>query len=241
MASESLPLSNKIAIVTGASRGIGRAIALELASLGAYVIAAARDQQQLESLAEDARPFSGTIEPVRHDVTRAQDWQSIATQIRSKHSRLDVLVNNAGVGDFGKPLHETSEEQFDRMIATNLRGVFLGMKYLTPLLIDSGGGDIVNISSIASKNGVKNAAVYAATKWAVNGLSASAFEEVRDHRIRISVVCPGSVATELILGMNPNTERMLQPEDIAHAVTGIVTQAPQSFISEVVIRPTLKP
>src|SRR5947209_3209002 len=153
-----------------------------------------------------------------------------------------VTGASRGIGAFGKPVHETSEEDFDRMIATNIKGVFLGMKVMTPLIVAAGGGDIVNISSIASKNGVKNAAVYAATKWAVNGLSASAFEEVRDQRVRVTVGCPGSVATELIERFSTgSTSRMLQPDDVAHVVAGIVTQAPQSFISEVVIRPTVKP
>ncbi|GAC1644919.1 MAG: SDR family oxidoreductase [Acidobacteriaceae bacterium] len=207
----------------------------------AHVIAAARDEQRLRELLDASTALGQSMEAMRLDVTNADDWESLKKRVRSQSQRLAILVNNAGVGAFGKALHETSIEDFDHMVNTNLKGVFLGMKYLTPLLIEAGGGDIVNVSSIASKNGVKNAAVYAATKWAVNGLSASAFEEVRDHKVRISVVCPGSVETELILGMNPNTSRMLKPEDVAHAVAAIVTQAPQSFISEVVIRPTLKP
>ena len=232
-------LQGKVAVVTGASRGIGRAIAKNLASLGAHVIAAARNHEQLRELSGES---GGLIEAARLDVTQASSWEELAEAVRSKHGKVDVLVNNAGIGAFGKPVHETSEEDFDQMIATNIKGVFLGMKVMTPLIVAAGGGDIVNISSIASKNGVKNAAVYAATKWAVNGLSASAFEEVRDQRVRVTVVCPGSVATELIERFSTgSTSRMLQPDDVAHVVAGIVTQAPQSFISEVVIRPTVKP
>jgi 3-oxoacyl-[acyl-carrier protein] reductase len=195
----------------------------------------------LQEVLRNIRAQGGSADAIKLDVTSEESWLTLLSQVRSEHGKLDILVNNAGVGTFGKPLHETSVEDFERMTATNLRGVYLGIKSVAPLMIASGGGDIVNISSIASKIPLKNGAAYAATKWAVNGLTVSAAEELRDHRIRVSVVCPGSVDTELGPGMNRDTSKMLKPEDVAHAVITLVTQAPQSFISEVVIRPTLKP
>jgi NAD(P)-dependent dehydrogenase (short-subunit alcohol dehydrogenase family) len=235
-------LTGKTAVVTGASRGIGHAIASSLAHLGAHIYLCARDLTKLRQAAEELKAQNLSVEPVQCDVTRPEDWDALATMIRHRTGdKLDILVNNAGVGRFGKPLHETSLDDWTRMVDTNLKGVYLGIKSLAPLLIANGGGDIVNISSIASKNAVKNGAAYAATKWGVNGLSVSAAEELREHNVRVSIVCPGSTATELILGMNTNTSKMLQPSDIAHAVVTLVTQAKQSFISEVVIRPTQKP
>lgn len=235
-------LQEKVAVVTGAGRGIGRAVAQRLAELGATVILCARSEKELEAGARELRERGLTAEAWRLDVTDARSWGKLAEMIRSQHAgRVDILVNNAGVGSFGKPLHETSEEEWDRMVNTNLRGVYLGIKALAPLMIAGGGGDIVNISSIASKNALKNGAAYAASKWGVNGLSVSAAEELREYKIRVAIVCPGSTATELILGMNRNTTNMLQPGDVAHAVETLVTQAPQSFISELVIRPTQKP
>jgi 3-oxoacyl-[acyl-carrier protein] reductase len=241
MSNTNTPLQGKVAVVTGANRGIGRAVAGSLAELGATVYLCARDEAKLHSATEELITRRLPAKAVRLDVTDEQQWQSLAQRVRNEHNRLDILINNAGVGAFGKPLHETSTEDFTRMVDINIKGVYLGIKCLAPLMIASGGGDIVNISSIASKNPVKNAAIYAATKWAVNGLSVSAAEELRDHRVRVSFVCPGSTATELIVGMREPNDRMLRSEDIAHAVTVIVTQAPQSFISEIVIRPTLKP
>ncbi len=239
-------LGGKVAVITGASRGIGRAIAEKLAEMGAEVVLCARREAELEALAEELRQRGGAASACRLDVAEAASWERLVERMNAQHGgRLNILVNNAGVGVFGKPLLETAEEDWERMVNTNLRGVYLGIKTMAPLMIAGGGGDIVNISSIASKNAVKNGAAYAATKWGVNGLSASAAEELRDYKVRVAVVCPGSTATELIAEMNRgtsrNTAKMLQGEDVAHVVAMMVTQTSQSFISEVVIRPTLKP
>ncbi|MEO8724962.1 MAG: SDR family NAD(P)-dependent oxidoreductase [Acidobacteriaceae bacterium] len=241
-------LQGKLAIVTGASRGIGRAIAHSLAQLGAHVILCARDTAKLHQLADELKSQGLSAENATCDVTRPQDWEALAAGIKQRHhGKLDILINNAGDGVFGKPLHETSLEDWTRTIDTNLKGVYLGIKTMAPLMIANGGGDIVNIASLAAKNPVKNGAAYAASKWGLNGLSVSAAEELREYNIRVSTVCPGSTATNLILDMrranskDADTSRMLQPSDIAHAVVTLVTQAPQSFISELLIRPTRKP
>lgn len=124
---------------------------------------------------------------------------------------------------------------------TNLRGVFYCIRALAPLMLERGGGDIVNISSIASKNPLPNGAIYAASKWGLNGLSYSVAEELREQSIRVSVVCPGSTISELSPHRGKRPERMLQGDDVAHVVAMIVTQAPQSFASDIVLRPTQKP
>jgi len=132
-------------------------------------------------------------------------------------------------------------EIWEKILNTNLRGVFYCIRSLAPLMIRGGGGHIVNISSLAGKNALPNGAAYAASKWGLNGLSYSVAEELRGHHIRVSVVCPGSVDTELSPHTGKDSTKMLKPEDVAHVVAMLVTQAPQSFASEVLLRPTQKP
>jgi NAD(P)-dependent dehydrogenase (short-subunit alcohol dehydrogenase family) len=150
-------------------------------------------------------------------------------------------VNNAGVGGFSAPLHETDPETWDKIINTNLRGVFYMIRAFAPILMANGGGDIINISSLAGKNALPNGAAYSASKWGLNGLSYSAAEELRGHNIRVTVVCPGSVNTELSPHEGKKLSKLLQPDDVAHVVAMVVTQAPQSFASEILLRPAQKP
>jgi NAD(P)-dependent dehydrogenase (short-subunit alcohol dehydrogenase family) len=229
-------LSGKVAVVTGGGRGIGAAIARKLAALGATTIICGRKPAPLEQTAKEIQ-----AEALVCDVN---DWNSVAQlaqRIRETFSRLDILVNNAGIGDFGGPLHTMPLENWDAVLNTNLRGVFYTVRALAPLMIAGGGGDIVNISSIAGKNALPNGAAYAASKWGLNGLSYSIAEELRGHKIRVSVVCPGSTDTELSPHEGKDPKKMLQPDDVAHVVAMLVTQAPQSFASEIVLRPTQKP
>src|SRR5437016_8168390 len=132
-------------------------------------------------------------------------------------------------------------ESWDAVLNTNLRGVYYCIRSFAPLMIRRGGGHIVNISSLAGKNPLPNGAAYAASKWGLNGLSYSVAEELRSHNIRVSVVCPGSVNTELSPHTGKDPNKMLQPEDVAHVVAMLVTQEPQSFVSEILLRPTMKP
>ncbi len=229
-------LSGKIALVTGGGRGIGAAIAARLARLGATTVICARTAGQLEQTAKRIH-----CESMICDVS---DWKSVASlaeRITTTFGRLDILVNNAGYGGSGGPLHTMAPEQWESIFNTNLRGVFYTIRTLVPLMISSGGGHIVNISSIAGRNPLPNAAAYAASKWGLNGLSYSVAEELRSHNIRLSVVSPGSTHTELSPHEGKDPSRMLQPDDVAHVVEMLVTQTPQSFVSDVVVRPTQKP
>jgi NAD(P)-dependent dehydrogenase (short-subunit alcohol dehydrogenase family) len=132
-------------------------------------------------------------------------------------------------------------KEWDDVLNTNLRGVFYCVKAFAPGMIDAGGGHIINISSLAGKNALPNGAAYAASKWGLNGLTYSVAEELRPHNIRASVICPGSTETDLSPHAGKDPKKMLQPDDIAHAVAMLATQAPQSFISEILLRPTQKP
>jgi len=235
------PLVGKVAIVTGGSRGIGLAIAKKLDDLGAEVIIAARNVAELEKASFQIRGVSGKCEYARCDVSSQADVEALAQRVKTRSDRLKIVVNNAGVGGFSAPLHETDPETWDKIMNTNLRGVYHMIRAFAPALIANGGGDIVNISSLAGKNALPNGATYSASKWGLNGLSYSVAEELRGYNIRVTVVCPGSVNTDLSPHTGKNFSKMLQPADVAHVVGMVVTQAAQSFASEILLRPTQKP
>jgi 3-oxoacyl-[acyl-carrier protein] reductase len=235
------PLAEQVAIVTGAGRGIGAAIARGLANLGATAVVCGRTRAEIESTAKSIVQAGGKAEAIICDVTSLQSVEAAAKQVESSFGRADILVNNAGIGGFGGPLHQLSPDGWDRILNTNLRGVYYAVRAFAPLMIRARAGHIVNISSLAGKNALPNGAAYAASKWGLNGLSYSLAEELRSHNIRVAVICPGSTNTDLSPHAGKDPAKMLQPEDVAHAVTMLVTQAPQSFISEVLMRPTQKP
>ena len=235
------PLSDQFALVTGAGRGIGAAIAQELARLGATVLLCGRIRKHLQATADAISRAGGRSKIVECDVTNLQSVEALAAHLQSKFDRLDILVNNAGIGAFATPLHELAPDSWDAVLNTNLRGVYYCIRSFAPLMIRARRGHIVNISSLAGKNALPNGAAYAASKWGLNGLTYSVAEELRVHNIRVSVVCPGSVDTDLSPHTGRDKTKMLQPEDVAHVVAMLVTQAPQSFASEILLRPTQKP
>lgn len=184
---------------------------------------------------------------VKCDVTDLASVEALAQWVDSAFHRLDILVNNAGIAGPGGPLHQLPPADWDRIFNTNLRGAYYCIKSLAPLMIRSmieykvPSGHIINISSLAGKNALPNGAAYSASKWGLNGLTFSVAEELRAHNIRVSLICPGSVHTDFSEHVGKNAEKMLQASDVAHAVAMIVTQAPQSFASEILLRPTQKP
>jgi 3-oxoacyl-[acyl-carrier protein] reductase len=234
-------LSQKIAVITGGSRGIGAGIARKLAALGATVIICGRNRASLEETCARIRSSGAQCEAIACDVSDGKSVAALAGRVQQTFGRLDVLVNNAGVGGFSGPLHTMPEEKWDAIFNTNLRGVFHAIRAFVPMMIAGGGGHIINISSLAGKNALPNAAAYAASKWGLNGLSYSMAEELRGHNIRVTVICPGSTHTEFSPHTGKAADRMLQPDDVAHVVAMLVTQAPQSFASEIILRPTQKP
>src|SRR5215467_9612083 len=234
-------LSEQVAVVTGAGRGIGAAIAHHLASLGTVVVLCGRTQSHLNETAQAIVAAGGRADAVQGDVMNLTSVEAVAAHVNKRYSRLDILVNNAGVGSFSSPLHEMPPDAWEKVMNTNLRGVFYCIRAFAPMMIRAKRGHIINISSLAGKNALPNGAAYSASKWGLNGLTYSVAEELRAHNIRVSVVCPGSVDTELSPHTGKNPSKMLKPEDVAHVIAMLVTQAPQSFASEVLIRPTLKP
>jgi 3-oxoacyl-[acyl-carrier protein] reductase len=153
---------------------------------------------------------------------------------------VDILVNNAGIGYFG-PTHEATEANWDSVLDTNLKSVFLASKAVAAGMIARRAGHIINIASLAGKNAFAGGGIYCASKWGLLGLTECMAEDLRGYGIRVSAICPGSVATDFSPHGKKDASKMLQAEDIALAVEMIVRQAPQSFISEILMRPTQKP
>ena len=234
-------LVGQVAVITGAGRGIGAAIAGSLADLGATAVLCGRTRAALDSAAETIMDAGGKAEVVPCDVTSLESVEGAAKRVESSLGRVDILVNNAGIGGFGRPLHQLPPDAWDQILNTNLRGVYFAIRSFAPMMIRARSGHIINISSITGKTPLPNGAAYAASKWGLNGLSYSVAEELRGHSIRVSVICPGSTNTDLSPHAGKDPAKMLQPEDVAHALAMLVTQSPQSFVSEIILRPTQKP
>lgn len=233
-------LEGKGALVTGASRGIGLAIARSLGRLGARVGICARNVAELQSAAMGLRQKGIDAFPFVADVTKPESISELARRAHEAIGEIEVLVNNAGLGRF-RPIQEFTEQEWDNVLDTNLKAVFLVSKSVIPEMLRRGSGLIVNISSLAGKSAFAGGSIYCASKWGLIGLTACMAEELRDHGIRVAVICPGTVATEFSSHPGKDLSKMLQPDDVAHAVEMIVTQSPQSFISEISVRPARKP
>jgi NAD(P)-dependent dehydrogenase (short-subunit alcohol dehydrogenase family) len=233
------PLLNQVALVTGGSRGIGRAIAIRLAELGASVAICGRDVEKLRETTNALQVLSQKAFWQKTDVTRADEVRKFVSETEAKLGAIAILVNNAGIGLFG-PAHEKSEEEWDRVLNTNLKSAFLVSRAVVPSMIRHGAGDIVNISSLAGRNTFAGGGLYCASKWGLQGLSGCMAEDLRDYGIRVSVICPGSVATEFSGRGAKDSSKALQPGDVAHAVEAIVTQRLGSFLSEIHVRPLRK-
>lgn len=233
-------VTGKVALVTGASRGIGFAIAHRLGRMGARVSICARDGARLDEATSRLRNEGIETFATQMDVTRSDQVTALVCATEQKFGPIDILVNNAGTGVFG-PFHEFGEEEWNRILDTNLKAVFLLSRAVAPGMIRRQTGHIINISSLAGKNTFAGGVIYCASKWGLMGLGGAMAEDLRAYGIRVSTICPGSVSTEFPGQGGKNPAKILQPEDVAHAVAALVTQTEGSFISEVHIRPTRKP
>jgi 3-oxoacyl-[acyl-carrier protein] reductase len=233
-------LEGQVAWVTGASRGIGLSIARRLGRMGAKVAMCARNAETLRQAAAVLQSEGIEVLAAPADVTRAGEIAALVHKIQDKFGFIDILVNNAGIGLFA-PFHTQSEADFDGILDTNLKSAFLTSLAVAPEMIRRKAGHIINISSLAGRNTFANGAIYCASKWGLLGLTGCMAEDLRAYGIRVSAVCPGTVVTEFSPHAGKDPSRMLQPDDVAHAVAALVTQAPGSFISEVQMRPTRKP
>ena len=235
-------LEGKAAVVTGGSRGIGLAIARAFLQQGASVAITGTDQARLESAASDLkRGSAGTaVLPVRADVREHAQVEALFAKVESDLGGVDILVNNAGVGVF-RPVAETTIDDWHRVIDTNLSGVFYCCRAALPIMKRRGGGWIVNISSLASRNAFVNGAAYCASKSALNAFSEALMQEVRYDGIRVAYVLPGSVNTGFGGLSNTKSEWALMPEDVAEVVSDLVAHPSRSLPSRVEIRPAQPP
>jgi 3-oxoacyl-[acyl-carrier protein] reductase len=229
-------LKGKIAVVTGASKGIGASIAHSLAEAGATVVLAARDAGRLESVRAAIAAKGGRAVAITADVASSESVAALAAEVEKQLGGTDVLVNNAGYGVFSKVVDMTLED-FDGMFAVNMRGVFLCTKAFLPGMISRQNGQIVNIASLASRNSFVGGAGYSATKFALLGFARSLMLEVRDYNIRVVTICPGSVNTEFS-DHAKDGGTIIQPEDIAATTLFALTLPARTNVSEIDVRPT---
>lgn len=206
----------KKALVTGASRGIGEAIALRLAKEGFDLVLTGRDMSKLKAVQSQCEKQNVNVERFPADISNEQEVVELFKQC----GPIDLLVNNAGIGIFG-PIADFTLEEWQRIQHVNVEAAFLCMREAMKLMKKEGGGRIVNISSVVGVKGYPNQAAYGASKHALLGLTKTAIEEGRDHNIRVHAICPGGVATEMIKQSRPDLSdfsAMIQPEDVANAV-----------------------
>jgi NAD(P)-dependent dehydrogenase (short-subunit alcohol dehydrogenase family) len=236
-------LAERAALVTGGSSGIGLAIARALGEDGYGITLSARKPDKLEAAAEQLRGDGIEVEAVPANMTQEEDIASLASRHRDRFGRLDVLVNNAGIG-IGAPIAETETKKLDIQLDVNLRGVYLMTRECIPLLSEAGAEHgkalIVNTASIAGKMGQGWLAAYSATKFGVVGLSQAMHRELAENGIQVTALCPGFVATAMtdwVEGEVPKDE-MIQPEDIAEAIRYLLRTSPNCIVPEIqFIRP----
>ena len=242
------PLAGKVALVTGASSGIGEATAVALAEAGAAVAIGARRKDRLDALAVRLRDAGATVLQLDLDVTDESACTDAVARTREELGAVDLLVNNAGVMLLGT-ITGADTDDWRRMMQTNVLGVLYMTAAVLDGMVERGSGDIVNMSSVAGRQARKGAGVYNASKWAVNAFSESLRQEVTGRGVRVSLVEPGAVATELRDHITqPDAKaaaeqmytrmRALHSEDIARAVLYVVCQPPHVAVNEVLVRPT---
>ena len=238
-------LSGKTALITGASAGIGWASALALAGEGANLLITARRQERLSALEAMVQKAGGRAVSLVGDAADEETARQAVDLAVQTFGSLDFLINNVGVGNY-KNLVDTSVEEYDEMMDTNMRSTFLFTRYAVPVMVKQGSGTILLISSMAGIYGFPGEAVYCATKFAQVGFAQALDKELRAHGIKVGAICPGGVKTEFALGKGRTEEgvaasEMLDPEDIAGVVLLACTQSPRSRIIEVQMRTMAEP
>lgn len=221
-------LKNKVVIVTGASKGIGKAIALAFSKEGAMLAVCSRNLAELNGKGLK----NSDVLQIQADISKAEDCRKVVSQAIERFGRIDILVNNAGMYIGGKT-ESTEEENIESLIDTNAKGTIFMTRACLPYMIRQNSGHIINISSVSGLTGMKNEAAYSASKFAVTGFSLALQKDVREHGIKVSYICPG--ATHTFDAKYP--ERLLKPEDVAEAVLFAASRPGNVLVNSLTITP----
>jgi NAD(P)-dependent dehydrogenase (short-subunit alcohol dehydrogenase family) len=231
-------VQDKVVVVTGASRGIGRATALAMAAAGAQVVVAARTADQLHSLADEIEAQTGRPALVAvTDVAVETDVARMVAQAEQAFGRVDVLVNNAGFNARKCKIWELKTEEWDAMFAVNLRGAFLCCRAVLPGMIARHSGQIINVVSTASQIGLEEMGAYGATKWGLLGLTKSLIKEARPYNVRVTAFSPGGTDTTFRAEARP---QYLAPETVAQAIVFVASLPEEAVVHDLVIRPIVE-
>ncbi len=238
-------LAGSVCLITGATAGIGKASAFALASEGANLILIARREHRLNELVETIQSAGGRAVAIVGDVRDEQTAIRAISTAKEQFGTLNILINNVGIGNY-KNLIDTSAEEYDEMMDSNVRSTFLFTRHAVPLMIEQKSGTIIMISSMAGIYGFAGEAVYCATKFAQVGFAQALDKELRPHGIKVGVICPGGVKTEFALGKGRTEESVTQsgwldPQDVAGAVLLACTQSSHSRIIEIQMRSMAEP
>jgi NAD(P)-dependent dehydrogenase (short-subunit alcohol dehydrogenase family) len=230
-------LQDKIALVTGAGRGIGRSISKALANAGAQVVVCSRTAAEIEKVVREISSKNGRAIAVTADVAKENEVVSMFESVEDRFGRIDILVNNAGVGRFGS-VADFEVDQFDELMAVNLRGTFLCCRSALKMMIPQKKGYIINISSVVGIKGYPNQAAYTASKHGIMGFTKSLAVEAQEHNIRVSAILPGGVDTDLFRNARKdiNTSAMMHPADIANTVIFLLSLSERAAIDQIYIR-----
>lgn len=230
-------LKGKNALITGAGKGIGKAIAIALAEEGANVVLLARTEKDIEGVAEEARALGVNAMATVADVSNIEAVNTAASKIHEAIGNIDILINNAGIGRFGKFM-ELEPEEWEQVIKVNLLGTYYVTRAFLPKMIEQKSGDIINVSSTAGIRGGAVTSAYSASKFAVLGLTESLMQEVRKHNIRVTALTPSTVATDMAIELKlteGNPEKVMQVEDISEIVISLLKLPGRVFIKDVSI------
>ena len=242
MAAHPSPLSEQVALITGAGRGIGRAIALRLAQAGAKTVLAARTEQELQNTARSIQDRGGEALPVPTDLQQDEQVTALIEETLARYERIDILVNNAGGGPPRTPIVKSRLTDWESVLRVNLFAAMSLTKHVLPSMIERRHGTIIMLGSTASLSGRAGEAAYAASKFGLRGFTQALFEEVRRYGIKVSLLCPGSVDTALIpYNKRLNRDRLLSPSDVAEAAYQIATASPRACPAEVILQPQFEP
>lgn len=236
-----MDINNKVAIITGASKGIGRATAIRLAKAGGHLAISARSQELLMETAAEIRGLGQKVMVCTGDMRLESEIQKFIQEAVEAYNRIDILINNAGVGYFS-PVADLSTEQWDDMFSLNVRATFIATRQALPFLRQAGESVVVNVVSLAGKNAFIGGSGYAASKHALLGFSRCLMLEERKFGVRVLAICPGSVDTHFFDAqkdlLNPNLSTALKPEDIAESIIHMIRLPQRAMLSELDIRPS---